>query len=270
MPDAPTPLPFAPTNDLERFYARLAETGDGPLLHKWTHYFAVYDRHLARYRGTDVHFVEIGVSNGGSLAMWRDYFGPDAVLYGVDVNPECRQFEKPDGPADRIFIGDQGDRDFLRHLHSELPRIDVLLDDGGHTMVQQVRTFEELYAAVAENGVYLCEDIHTSYWRDWGGGLRRRGTFIEMAKGLVDALNGYHSRQVADRDGLAFASATDSLHFYDSVLVIERGLRGRPEEVKAGRPTLTPGSEPHNLPEWTQKVRAVRRRLGIPARERGA
>ena len=265
MPD-PSPLPSPPQNDLERYVARLNEAGDGPLLFKWAHYFGVYDRHLARFRGTDVHVLEIGVSNGGSLAMWRDYFGPDAVLYGADINPHCRQFERPGGPAERVFIGDQADRSFLRQIRAEVPRIDVLFDDGGHKMDQQVRTFEELYSALSEDGVYICEDLHTSYWPDWGGGLGRRGTFVEMAKGLVDALHGWHSREAASRDGNVFAETTDSLHFYDSMLVVERGRSGRPREVRAGHETIPPESEPHHLPMWKRKARAVRRRLGLPAR----
>ena len=84
--------------------------------------------------------------------MWKDYFGPEARIYGVDVNPGCKNLEE-----DRvsIFIGNQADRLFLKTLAAEIPRIDILLDDGGHTMVLQINTFEELFPKVSENGVYL-------------------------------------------------------------------------------------------------------------------
>ena len=175
-------------NDLETFFAQ----HKGRLIHKWLHYFEIYDRHFARFRGQPVNVLEFGVSQGGSLQLWRHYFGPQAALFGVDINPNCRQFEEP---GTRIFIGDQEDRNFLRTLARTLPTIDILIDDGGHTMRQQIHTLEEFLPRLAPNGVYLIEDLHTSYWRLWGGGFRRRGTFIEYSKRMIDDLNAWHSQE---------------------------------------------------------------------------
>ncbi|MDH5538259.1 MAG: hypothetical protein OEY03_02535 [Rhizobacter sp.] len=122
-------------NDLEQFF----DQHSGRLIDKWRHYFEIYDRHFSRFRGKPVNIVEFGVSQGGSMQMWRHYFGPEARLFGVDINLNCKQFEEP---GVQIFIGDQGDRDFLRSLATTLPPIDILIDDGGHTMQQQIRTFE--------------------------------------------------------------------------------------------------------------------------------
>ena len=73
-------------NDLERFFS----SEDHHLITKWKHYFEIYDRYLSRYRDTAVNIMEIGVFHGGSLQMWRDYFGPAANIYGVDINPEAK------------------------------------------------------------------------------------------------------------------------------------------------------------------------------------
>lgn len=200
------------------------------VMFKWLHYFDVYHRHLARLRGRDVTFIEIGVFNGGSLPMWREYFGPQARIVGVDINPGCARYAEP---GIDIVIGDQGDRGFLRELRDRYPGAAALLDDGGHTMAQQIATFEELYPHLDPDGVYLCEDLHTSYDDQFGGGYRRPGTFIELAKSLVDRLNGAHVGD--DGEGPdAFTVSTDSLHFYDSVLVIERRARQAPEQVTFG------------------------------------
>jgi hypothetical protein len=75
-------------NDLTSFF--YANTG--PLLNKWNHYFEIYDRHFARFRGKPIKLVEFGVSQGGSLKMWKDYFGSQVRLIGVDINPLCKQF----------------------------------------------------------------------------------------------------------------------------------------------------------------------------------
>jgi hypothetical protein len=151
----------------------------------------------------------------------------------VDIDPRCAGLA---GRRTRIFIGDQEDRDFLRSLVAQTGPIDVVIDDGGHTMGQQIATFEEVYPRLTDNGVYLVEDVHTSYWKRYGGGHRREGTFIEYAKALVDQLNAWHSREpgfVVDE----FTRTTRSMHFYDSVVVFERGVVTKPHNEKTGKPS---------------------------------
>ena len=63
-------------------------------IQKWTHHFAIYHHHFARFRWKPVVIVEVGVSFGGSLQMWRDYFGRKANIYGVDIDPRCKHFEE--------------------------------------------------------------------------------------------------------------------------------------------------------------------------------
>jgi hypothetical protein len=234
-------------NDLEAYFVK----NTGNLIHKWQHYFEIYDRHFARYRGTDVHLVEIGIFQGGSLQMWKHYFGPQARIFGVDINPACKQFEEENI---RIFIGDQADRLFLRTLAHEIPRIDILIDDGGHTMRQQIATFEELFPHVQPNGIYLCEDIHTSYWRPYGGGYHRRGTFIEYSKEFVDSIHAWHSQQPGRFAVTDFTRSVSGLHFYDSILVIEKSPREKPFDVKTGQPRIGLYTPP-KLPLWKRIIR---------------
>lgn len=222
-------------NDLRRYF----DHNPGRLLHKWLHYFEVYDHHFQRYRGKPLTILEIGVFHGGSLQMWKEYFGPQAKIYGVDIDPRCKQFEENNV---RILIGDQSDRDFLRKLKEEIPRPDILIDDGGHLMHQQIATFEELYPFVAEDGIYLCEDLHTSYWPDWGGGLKRPGTFIEYSKQLVDALNGFYIDPTGSVP-VSLTQSTHSLHYYDSMLVIEKQRRNEPPlDRRSGKPVFEEGT----------------------------
>ncbi len=228
-------------NDLEKYF-----TGNtGRLIHKWQHYFEIYDRHFSRFRGSDVHVVEFGVSQGGSMQMWKDYFGPDAKLFGVDINPHCKAMEEPQV---EIFIGDQEDRAFLASLRKNIPRIDILIDDGGHTMKQQINTFEELFPHVDKNGVYLCEDMHTSYWPDWGGSYKKRGTFIEYSKDFVDYINAWHSVQEKQLRVTGFTESVHSLHYYDSILVIEKRPMQKPFHLKSGKPSIPDYQPPKGFP----------------------
>ena len=203
----------------------------GRLIHKWLHYFDVYERHFERFRNRPVRVLEIGVSHGGSLQMWKDYFGPDARIYGVDINPDCKSLEED---RVQIYVGDQADRGFLRSLAQKIPRVDILIDDGGHTMVQQIATFEELYRHVADDGVYLCEDLHTSYWPRFGGGIRNPGSFIEYSKRLVDQLNAWHTPDAEAFEIDDLTLSTYSIHYYDSMLVLEKRRMQPPQLALTG------------------------------------
>ena len=213
-------------NPLEKYF----RSNKKRLIHKWLHYFEIYHRHFERFRGKPVTVLEFGVSQGGSLEMWRDYFGRKARIYGVDIDPRCAELG---GRRTKVFIGDQEDREFLRSVAAEVGPIDVLIEDGGHRMGQQIATFEELYPHMKEDGVFLIEDLHTSYWKGFGGGHRRPGTFIEYAKGLTDQLNAWHSRE----DGFEvdeFTRTTKSMHFYDSIVVFEKGRVVEPHHEMTG------------------------------------
>jgi hypothetical protein len=227
-------------NDLEKLFTE----NTGGLLHKWKHYFEIYDRHFSRFRGTDVHIVEFGVSQGGSLRMWKRYFGPNAKIFGIDINPHCKKLEEE---QIEIFIGDQEDRRFLKSLTKKIPKVDILIDDGGHTMKQQINTFEELFSYIHANGVYLCEDLHTSYWPKWGGGYKKRRTFVEYSKNFIDYINAWHSVQSSGLSVTEFTRSVHSIHYYDSVLVIEKRPIEKPFDLKSGTRTIPDFHRPTGL-----------------------
>ena len=214
-------------NPLETYF----HNNEKRLIHKWNHYFEIYHRHLAKFRGKDITIVEIGVSHGGSLQMWKDYFGPKAKIIGVDIDPRTKQVEEK---QIKVFIGDQEDVKFLSEFKKSVPRIDILIDDGGHTMNQQITTFEELFPHITKDGVYLCEDTHTSYRNRYKGGYLRDGTFMEMSKGLVDYLNAWHSKDRNLKPN-KFTESVNSIHFYDSVVVIEKKPMKIPFHLKSGK-----------------------------------
>lgn len=116
----------------------------------------------------------------------------------------------------------------MRKLVAQVGALDIVIDDGGHTMKQQINSFEELYPKVKPGGVYLAEDLHTSYWSEYGGGLKEPDSFIEYSKNLVDQLNAWHSRDKEDLDVSMFTRTTTSMHYYNSVLVLEKGLVSPP------------------------------------------
>ena len=226
-------------NELEKYFR---ENND-KLIHKGVHYFDIYDRHFSRFRNKEITILEIGVSQGGSLQMWKNYFGDKARIYGIDIDPRCKELEEEQV---KIFIGSQSDRKFLREIKELIPPIDILIDDGGHGMIQQIVSYEELFDHVKDNGVYLCEDLHTSYWLRFGGGYKRKGTYIEYSKKFIDQLNAYHSQQ----KGLTiskFTDSVDSLHYYDSILVIEKKKKLKLSNESTGTGVFQHNVIPENL-----------------------
>jgi hypothetical protein len=198
---------------------------------KWADYFDIYHRHFGRFRGRSPVVLEIGVKQGGSLEMWREYFGAGCRIYGVDIDARCAACA---GEGISVLIGDQADRIFLARLRRELPRIDVLIDDGSHHVADQMVTFEELFPHLSETGLYLCEDVHTSYWEKYGGGLAKPGTFIEFSKALVDRLNAWHWQDIERASADQFARGAWSIAFYRSVVVVEKRPMAPPRDCKRG------------------------------------
>lgn len=193
-------------------------TNDSRLIHKWMHYFPIYEKHLTPWRNKTLNFLEIGVSKGGSLQMWRRFFGPMATIVGIDINPECKAVEEE---GIHVRIGDQGDAAFLQSLIDEFGPFDIVLDDGSHRMDHIRRTFEFLYPKISKNGIYLVEDLHTAYWQEYGGGLDAPESFINLSKKFVDDLNADHTRGALAPSFMS--KNTFGISFYDSVIAFERG-----------------------------------------------
>lgn len=196
---------------------------DWSRIHKEEEYYDIYPLHFERFRNKPVTVVEAGVYVGGSLKLWREYFGEKAVIHGIDVNPSCADCA---GERINIHIGNVSDLGFWEEFRKIVPQPDIVIDDCGHTMEEQNTLFREIYPHIAPGGVYLCEDVCTSYWHSYGGGLKKGDTFIENMKNHIDLLN---AEDDAGDDPNKFSlkpddftRTTHSMHFYPKVVVIEK------------------------------------------------
>jgi cephalosporin hydroxylase len=124
---------------------------NGRRVDKWQHYFQIYDRHLARFQGKRIRVLEIGVDHGGSLQIWKKYFGADARIVGLDIDPRCQTYEEK---QIEIRIGNQADVALLKSLG----HFDIVIDDGSHKLQDQLASFEALWPGAPS--VYLIEDCH--------------------------------------------------------------------------------------------------------------
>ena len=179
---------------------------------KHTSYFHVYERLLSPLAGRPITFVEVGVLNGGSLFMWRQFFGDRARIIGVDLNPAAKRWED-DGFE--IWIGNQADPAFWRTFTASVGTIDVLLDDGGHSNIQQIQTVSSVAPMINDGGMVIVEDTHASYMTQFGNPSRH--SFLRFAFHTVDAINSRFPGVEASSNPLnQFVS---SISFYESIVV---------------------------------------------------
>jgi 23S rRNA U2552 (ribose-2'-O)-methylase RlmE/FtsJ len=193
-------------------------TSDHRRTHKWYQYFPVYERHFERFRNRFVTMFEIGLGEGGSLQLWKRHLGPFARIVGIDIEPMCKQLEED---QIHVRIGSQDDTKFLAEVVAEFGNPDIVIDDGSHIQPHVNTTFDFLYPRVGKNGIYVVEDLHAAYWPDHGAGLRHADSFIERAKNYVDEMHAEYTGGELPRTVLG--DRTTSIHFYDSIIVMEVG-----------------------------------------------
>lgn len=146
---------YGPQGDLLEIYT----TTTGSHVHEWHHYLPLYEHYFGPWRKPGLRFLEIGVSRGGSLAMWRRCFGPEAVTFGVDV----------------------------------------VLEDRSHMMAHIEASLHALFPRLPMDGVYMIEDLHAAYWPECGGGLNAPANVFNTLRRMVDDMHHwYHDGGVAD------------------------------------------------------------------------
>lgn len=216
---------YAFDGDLLDLYA----SNTGPIVHKWHHYIPIYDRYFSKYRGTPVRFLEIGVNKGGSLQLWRKYFGDDAVIFGIDINEDCAQF---DGQAGQVRIGSQADRDFLKDVAEEMGGIDVVLDDGSHRMDHVRFSFRALFPRLNPGGTYMVEDLHTAYMPKFGGGPGTSANFFQVLQDVTQDMHRWYHKAPRNYKGLS--GTVSGIHIHDSIAVVEKDPVHRPTHSWVG------------------------------------
>jgi hypothetical protein len=205
--------------------------------HKWMHYFEVYDSLLAPLQGRPIRMLEIGVYRGASLEMWRRFLHPGSLIVGIDIDPGCKRFDRPEENV-HVRIGSQADGDFLDAVVREFGPFDVVLDDGSHMCSHMIASFGHLYLpALVDDGLYIAEDTQTNFWREYRD---RSYSFIDLCKDLVDVMHTHyplaegeqawrigHAAKVAALEVPRLGAQIRDITFHDSIVVIRKRPVGR-------------------------------------------
>lgn len=203
--------------------AKLFADNEGTRVNRWHHYLPLYEQYFAKYRGTPVRFLEIGVYRGGSLSMWRNYLGKEATIFGIDIVPDCAAY---DGKYGQVRIGSQDDPEFLASVVEEMGGIDVVLDDGSHRMEHVRASLTALYQKLEMGGTYMIEDLHTAYYRGFSGGFRGKGNFFLMVRDIIDDMHHWYHAQDIQHPNLL--DAVSGIHVHDSIVVLDKNQCHRP------------------------------------------
>ncbi len=193
---------------------------------KHTNYFEVYDKLMNKFVGERVTFVEIGILDGGSLFMWRDFFGKNARIIGVDLNPEATKWREH---GFEIFIGDQSDSNFWAEFFSEVGNIHVLLDDGGHRNDQQIVTTICALPYIIDGGLLIVEDTQTSFMKFESFS---KYSFISFLKSRVKSIYARSGDLEIKKD--LFSSTVHSIEFFTGIcaLHVNRSLSDSTERIE--------------------------------------
>lgn len=176
-------------------------------------YLEVYTELFKDLREKELNILEIGVQFGGSVKMLERYF-PNSHITGIDNNLDRNNYT---GERITLINGDQSDEDFLNTLEP----FDIIIDDGGHQMSQQQTSFKVLYPKLKEKGIYIIEDLHTSYW---GPFIDIEPTTIDFLKTLLDTVNrsGITNSRSNKKDLDYPKYEINSISFHPSLCVIKK------------------------------------------------
>jgi len=228
-----------------------------PYLHTGYHRF--YDKLFEPLRHKRIKFLEIGLDNGNGSLLWEEYF-TDAEFHGIeysrnrvnDTSTKVRKFH--------IHFGSQDDTNFLRRFnHESGGNFDIIIDDGGHHFEQQVNSYKHLFVySLKPGGLYIIEDIETSYWngqtmygREHHGGVNVSQTTVMKFKQVVDVVN----RKFHDNKFSVFGSVDHwikSVSFYQNMIVLEKkDERDRPYDAHYIWPRSLKGAASSQGNEWS-------------------
>jgi hypothetical protein len=151
---------------------------------KLSNYFDVYQHILTPFIGKKITLVEIGVLQGGSLHFWREVFGDNARIIGIDLNKNVKIWEKE---GFEIYIGDQGDSSFWKKFFDEVGNVDIVIDDGSHTYYEQINTLINCVPKINNDGLFITEDVHSSFQTKYG--YPSKYSFANFTKLISDTLH---------------------------------------------------------------------------------
>lgn len=236
----------------------LYESHDGKVSDRWSLYLTEYDRLFKSYRELPISLLEIGVQNGGSLEIWSQYFANGIKFVGCDINPDCQKLTYDD-PRIAVIVGDATTSETQKKIYDQSATFDLIIEDGSHTSGDIVKAFARYFPVLKDEGLFVAEDLHCSYWQEFEGGIFHPYSSMNFFKHLADIINHEHWGIDRDRTQLLsgfknqyqidfdedLLSQIQSIEFINSICIIrkseskknllgKRFISGKVEDVVGG------------------------------------
>jgi hypothetical protein len=155
---------------------------------KWELYLEVYNQKFSKYKNLDLRLLEIGIQNGGSLEIWSSYFKNAKLILGVDTNPLCSNLVYKKSKIE-VLVGDANTSNTYSKVIERCSEFEIIIDDGSHNSIEIIGSFVKYFSLLADDGLYVIEDLHASYWSEFQGGLYEKTSAVNFFKLLIDSLN---------------------------------------------------------------------------------
>ncbi len=170
----------------------------GKLSDKWSLYIEKWDDIFTPFKNREINLLEIGIQNGGSLEIWAKYFSKAKNIIGCDIEEDCKKLEFND-PRISVIIGDANTDEAEQEITKKSPDLDIIIDDGSHRSSDIIKSFARYFKILNDDGVYVIEDLHASYWKEFEGGLYTPYSAMAFLKRLADITNFEHWRNSKHR-----------------------------------------------------------------------
>ena len=184
-----------------------------------TGFLEIYENYFKELKEKKINILEIGVENGDSLRIWRDYFRK-ANICGLDIVKKNFTINNVE-----ILCGDQSDHKFLDVVIEKYKKFDIIIDDGCHVSNYIINTFGYLFDYLSDGGLYVIEDLQTSYIPRYGGSrinLNKKNTSMNFIKSLSDSINYEHNDKPFFKKSI-YDGKIKSVHFYQNISIIRKG-----------------------------------------------
>lgn len=192
-------------------------------------YLNIYDKYMSDIRNSNVNILEIGVRDGCSHRMWREYF-PNGTIFGIDIDPRCKQFQSD---RIRVLIGSQSDPNITNQaIEMAGGNFDVILDDGSHVNTLTISSFNLLYPSLKPGGLYIIEDLHCSYYEDdlvrnitvgnWPGMQYNKNVEMVNNRKIIDEFFQKHIKELDTNSPQNVEYPIEWIHFYSKTVIIKK------------------------------------------------
>ena len=188
-------------------------------------YIEVYDSYFKKIKDKELKILEIGIADGQSLLIWSDYF-KNSIIVGIDIHKIDVEEKNLNKKNIRVHQGSQSDKKFINEIINQYGNFDIIIDDGSHISKDVKKSFHLLFPILNNKGLYVVEDMQTSYNHFFGGNsfdLKYSNTHMNFFKNLTDTIN---YREIANPFYLqsGYDGHIKNISFFNNMVVVQKGV----------------------------------------------